>query len=321
MERREFLKAVGAAGAGAILEALSGCDSGDKNRQQASTGKYPMRTLGKTGERVSIIAFGGLALAGVGQDEADSIVGYAIDKGINYFDVAPTYGDAELKMGPALKPYRDRVFLACKTAKRDREGAQQELDRSLERLGTDHFDLYQLHHITDVEKDVKKALGKNGAMEAILEARKQGVIRYIGFSAHSAQAALAAMKEFDFDTVMFPVNFVCHFKNGFETKILTEAKKQKLGIIALKAMAKQNWADNPDKSQCPRCWYEPIVEPHLIKNALGWTLSQEISVTIPPSDTRLFRQAVELAPTCTPPTKQVLEQLNQIASASNPIFG
>ncbi len=326
MKRREFLRVVGAAGTAALLGRVSGCTASEKKTDSAKSATrmadiYPMRTLGKTGQRVSIVAFGGLSLAGVGQDEADRAIGEAFEKGINYFDVAPSYGDAELKMGPALKPYRDRVFLACKTAKRDRAGAQEELNRSLERLGTDHFDLYQLHHITDVEKDVRAALAKGGAMEAIIEAKKAGVIRYIGFSAHSKEAAMAAMKEFEFDTAMFPINFVCSFQNGFEKGILAEAKRQGLGIIALKASARQRWAENPDKSSCPRCWYEPIVERGLIEQALGWTYSQGAMVAIPPSDLELVKTAIDLAPRCKPPTSNEIEEMKKIAAGARPIFG
>ena len=108
-------------------------------------------------------------------------------------------------------------------------------------LQTDHFDLYQLHAISDVEKDVQAVLAKGGAMEAILEAKKQGKLKYIGFSAHTSEAALAAMREFDFDTILYPVNFACHFRNEFDTEVLAEAKKRDMGILAIKAMARRPW--------------------------------------------------------------------------------
>ncbi len=324
MKRRDFLKAAGAAGATLLLPSSPTLALGRKPSKNSdlATDKFPKRTLGKTGRRVSIIAFGGLALAGVAQSEADSAIAAAIENGIDYFDVAPTYGDAELKMGPALRPFRDNVFLACKTNKRDKKGAEQELHRSLEHLQTDHFDLYQLHAITNPERDVKAALAKGGAMEAILEARKSGLIKYIGFSAHSVEAALTAMAEFDFDTAMFPINFVCHYQTGFEDPILAEANRQNLGIIALKAMAKQHWPQNPDKEPCPRCWYEPITEQALISKALSWTLSRPgVCVAAPPSDLELIRKAIAAAPSCKEPSEQELAELEGIAAECKAIFG
>src|SRR5437773_4396936 len=128
--------------------------------------------------------------------EASSLVAEAVDRGVTYFDVAPSYGNAEERLGPALEPYRDRCFLACKTGERKREGAAKELRESLRRMRTDRFDLYQLHALTTRE-DLETALGPGGAMEAFLEAREQGLIRFIGFSAHSQEIAVEAMDRFD----------------------------------------------------------------------------------------------------------------------------
>lgn len=314
--RRDFLKAVGASAAGVLL---SGCSSLETGGKVSCGEKFPRRTLGKTGERVSIITFGGIVVRDAEPAHAAKVVAEAVDRGINYFDVAPRYGDAEEKLGPALKPYRDDVLLACKTWKRDRKGAEEELHRSLKRLQTDHFDVYQLHGITDVEKDVKAALGKGGAMEAILEARRQGLIRHIGFSAHSAQAALAAMREFDFDTVMYPISFVLHYTSGFETEVLAEAKRKNMGIIALKAMAKQRWQGQKDQ-RWPKCWYEPISEHELARKSLSWTLAQGVSTAVPPGEESLYRLAVELGPGCSEPTSIELSELEQIAAGCEPIF-
>ena len=267
LRRREFLKIVPAAAAGLYLSGKS-CLAGEVKAggEKKGSDKLPKRVLGKTGERISMIAFGGMVLMNAEPEHAAKVVAEAVDAGINYFDVAPTYGDAEVKLGPALKPFRDRVFLACKTKERDRKGAEKELKQSLKRLQTNHFDLYQLHAITDVKEDVEAALGKGGAMEAILEARRAGLIRYIGFSAHSSEAALAAMREFDFDTTMYPINFVCHYNSNFEPAVIAEAKKREMGIIALKAMAKQRW-QGPRRYK--KTWYEPIDERELAHKALS----------------------------------------------------
>ena len=283
MDRREFLKA--SMGGGAAMLAW-GCSRYQLTDKSGSGGKIamPERTLGKTGRNLSIVGLGGVTYKGQKQSHVNKLVADSIEKGINYFDVAPTYGDSELKLGPALKPYRQAVFLACKTTCRDRKGAQEELNNSLKRLQTDHFDLYQLHAIMDVEKDVKAVFSKGGAMETFLAARKQGLIRHIGFTAHSPEAAMAAMREFDFDTMMYPINFVCHYRSDFDRQVLAEARKRNVGIIAIKALAKQRWKRPSDRKACPKCWYEPITDPQLSRLALSWTLAQGITTTLQPGE-------------------------------------
>jgi aryl-alcohol dehydrogenase-like predicted oxidoreductase len=319
MKRRQFLKVLGAAGVGCMLPATR------SSAAQTDTGKpvakIPIRTLGRTGEKISAIVFGGFLLNGMEQPAADQVVAQAIAAGVNHFDVAPTYGDAESKLGPALQPYRNKVFLSCKTKQRDAEGAARELEQSLQTLRTDHFDLYQLHALTDVEDDVKTALGKSGAMEPIVEARKQGKIKYIGFSAHSPEAALAALEEFDFDTVMYPVNFACHYRLNFDSDVRKVVVKRNLGMIALKAMARQTWAERGQRKWYHNCWYEPIDDPVTARKALGWTLSREgVSVAVPPGHEDLFRMAMALAPAAQPPSDEVISELKDIAENCRILF-
>ncbi|MHC4739848.1 MAG: aldo/keto reductase [Planctomycetota bacterium] len=320
-ERRKFLGILSTAATKAFLfHNCSYAMSKEPGIDKKIPVQFPKRTLGKTGKNVSIIGMGGIVVKDAEPAHAAGLVAEAVKSGINYFDVAPTYGDAELKLGPALKPYRKGVFLACKTTKRDRTGAKEELDNSLKRLQTDHLDLYQLHGITDVEKDVKAALGKGGAIETFVEARKQGLIRYIGFSAHSADAALTAMREFDFDTIMYPVNFACHYNSNFETNVLIEAKKQNMGIIAIKAMARQRRQKKEDRQRYPKCWYEAIDEPDFARKALSWSLAQGITIAIGPGEESLYKMAVELAPKCASPTSSELLELEQAAAGLEPIF-
>ena len=253
-------------------------------------------------------------------EHAKEVVAEAVEKGINYFDVSPTYGDAELKLGPALKPFRDKCFLACKTIRRDRAGAKEELDNSLKNLETDHFDLYQLHAISDVENDVKAALAKDGAIQTFLDARKQGIIDLIGFSAHSPQAALAAMREFDFDTILYPVNFCCHFQGSFDQEVLVEAQRRNMGIFALKSMAKQKWQNDEDRKAYPKCWYEPISEPEIARLALCWTLSQGVTAAIPPGEEQLFRMALAIAATYKDLSADELSRLEKLSIDLQHIF-
>ena len=191
--------------------------------------------------------------------EAANRVAEAIDYGVNYFDVAPSYGDAEIKLGPALESYRSKVFLACKTTERSKGESQKELDQSLKRLRTNYFDLYQLHSVTTLE-EVDIIFGKNGAMETFLKAKKEGKIKHIGFSAHSVEAAMALMDRFDFDTILFPTNYATWYAGNFGPQVLAKAQEKEMGILALKAMARRPWPEGAERKY-PKAWYEPLDEP------------------------------------------------------------
>ncbi|OGD31003.1 MAG: oxidoreductase [Candidatus Aminicenantes bacterium RBG_19FT_COMBO_58_17] len=277
------------------------------------------RPLGQTGEKLSIIGLGGVVLADEPQETADELVREAIDHGINYFDVAPSYGNAEDRMGPALAPFRKDVFLACKTMKRDKQGATDELHQSLQKLRTDHFDLYQLHALSQTS-EVEQALSPSGAMEIFVQAKKEGKIRFLGFSAHSAEAALLAMKQFDFDTVLFPINFVCFLKGDFGPQVVALAKEKKMGILALKALARQPWPDETQRKDWPKCWYQPILDPEEAAFSFRFTLSQPITAAVPPGDKRLFRKALELAHRFEPLGSEDEERLRELAAKLNPLF-
>jgi aryl-alcohol dehydrogenase-like predicted oxidoreductase len=279
------------------------------------------RPFGKTGRELSIVGLGGVVLVGMTQSEADAIVGEAIDRGVNYFDVAPSYGqdqETERRLGPALKSHRDGVFLACKTGCRDRAGAAHELRRSLEHLDTDHVDLYQLHAITTVD-EVERALGPDGAMEAILEAQQQGLVRHIGFSAHSVEAAHYALDHFPFVSALFPINFVTFYEGGFGPQIIAKAEEKGAARLALKSMARTSWKEGADRPY-PHCWYEPLSDPRLAELALRFTLSQPVTAAVPPGDPRLFRLAMDLADRFQPITEPELAELKSYARGLQPIF-
>ncbi len=319
MERREFLRrgtvAAGSVVAGGLLHGA------EPDCECVNAPKLPRRAYGDTGERLSIIGFGGIVVAGVEQEHANRVVAEAVEKGVNYFDVAPTYGDAEIKLGPALEPYRKDVFLACKTTQRTREGAVAELKESLRRLRTDHFDLYQLHAITDVQKDVDAAFGPGGAMEIFLEAKKQGQVRYLGFSAHSEEAALAAMARYDFDSILFPFNFATFYEGDFGPRVMEAAKSRGVARLALKAMAKQKWSEgHPARANYPKCWYEPLTDRNEAKLGLYFTLSQSVTAAIPPGDESLFRLSLDLAMGFRPLSQKEKETLRQMAQSTNPVF-
>lgn len=249
------------------------------------------RTLGKTGAELSVIGFGGIVVTNTTPAEADQYVGEAIDRGINYFDVAPQYGNAEERLGPALKPYRDNAFLACKTEKRDAAGARSAMENSLKLLKTDHFDLYQFHGIPSIEQ-AEQILAPGGALETVLKARDEGLIRHIGFSAHSEEAARLMLDSFDFDSVLFPINFRCWIDGNFGPKLIEKAQEKEIGILALKALANRPVKEGEEK-KWPKCWYVPIDTLELAVPALGFTLSQPVTAAVAPGHIELFRLACD----------------------------
>lgn len=249
------------------------------------------RALGKTGEMLSVIGFGGIVVMNVTPEEAASHVSEGIDRGINYFDVAPSYGNAEERLGPALKPYRDQVFLACKTLKRTGTEARTELETSLRQMQTGRFDLYQFHAVTSME-DAQQILAPGGALEAVLKARREGLIRYIGFSAHSEEAALYLLEQFPFDSVMFPVNFHCWNEGGFGPRLCEKASGKGTGVIAIKALAKRRVLDGESKVW-KKCWYIPYDTPEEAAGALGFTLSKPVTAALCPGHIELLRLACD----------------------------
>jgi predicted aldo/keto reductase-like oxidoreductase len=315
MKRRTFLGETAAAAA--MLSCFPACLSGVA--RETPRGKIERRTLGKTGHRLSIIGFGGLTLKDSTPEDAAALVREAFEAGVNYFDVAPSYGNSEERLGPALEPYRKDVFLACKTNKRKRAEAAEELDRSLARLRTDHFDLYQLHAVTKVE-DVETVFGAGGAMEAIDEGKRAGKIRFVGFSAHSVEAAMALMNRYDFDTILFPVNYATWHAGNFGPQALETARKKRMGILALKAMAKQPWQPGADRSAFPNCWYEPMTSPEEALTGLRFTLSHAVTAAIPPASPQCMRLAMGLAPKIKPLKKAEIASIKEKAMGVAPLF-
>lgn len=316
MDRRDFLKkgtvAAGLAASEGVLSPVGA---------SATPGAFPKRALGKTGVELSIIGFGGIVVTDTSPSFASNIVAEAFDRGINYFDVAPTYGNAEERLGPALEPYRQRVFLACKTQKRDKDGAAAELENSLKLLRTDHFDLYQLHALTKMD-ELDKALGPGGAMETYVAARKAGKIRFIGFSAHSVETALAAIDRFDFDTILFPFNFVLFSQANFGPQVLERARQKGMGVLALKAMAKTAWPKTMKEEERaqPKCWYQPAPLPEEASLALRWTLSKPITAAVPPGDEKYFRLAMDVAQKFEPLRDEEEKTLMARAAGVEPLF-
>jgi predicted aldo/keto reductase-like oxidoreductase len=274
------------------------------------------RPLGRTGEKLSVVGLGGIVVSDLPQEEANRIVAEAVDRGVNYFDVAPTYGNAEERLGPALEPYRSKVFLVGKTAERDNEASTRELETTLQRLRTDHLDLYQLHGMVSM-KDVETVLGPGGAMETFQAAKQAGKVRFLGFSAHTEEAAVELLKRFPFDTVLFPFNFVCWYGSHFGPRVMAEAKKKGAGRLALKAMARSPYEG---KRKYDKCWYQPFEDPEEAALALRWTLSQDLTAAIPPGEPKFFKLALTIAQDFRPLSIEEVDQLKVMAKGLKAIF-
>lgn len=315
MKRRQFVKTAAVA---APMLALFRADLSSLVRQK-NPGKIEKRSLGRTGAMLSVLGFSGLAMRDVTPEEASEAVKLSISYGVNYFDVAPSYGNAEIMLGPALEPFRREVFLSCKTGRRTKSESREELERSLERMRTDHFDLYQFHNVARIN-EVDAITGPDGALETFIEARKEGKIRHIGFSAHTVEAAMALMDRFDFDTIMFPVNLASWHAGNFGPQVLDRAHRKNMGILALKAMAKGPWPKEADRSAWSRCWYEPLTDPEDARMGLRFTLSHPVTSALPPGDTRLISLALSNADRLDPLAGKEIEELKIKGQKTNPLF-
>ncbi len=252
------------------------------------------RKLGRTGLKVSIISFGGVMAKRMQQVELNETVSVAIDRGVNLFDVGPTYGDAQDKLGPAIKDYREQIILTCKTQPdKNKDEVKKDLENSLKLLKTDYFDVYQLHEVTD-EDSLKKSLSSGGALEAILEAREKGIVRYIGFSAHSEEYALKLMDLYNFDTVMFPINWNYWLNYNQGEAVIKKARETDKGILAIKALAQRQWKDDDERGGY-KTWYKPLFDnDELAKLSLKFTLSRDVDTAVSPGDRKLLTKGLDL---------------------------
>jgi len=312
MKRRDFLKQAAVTAAAAAANQL-------KATTTSTSHPIARRMLGKTGEQLSMIGFGGIVVMNEDAGAAGNIVAEAVDRGVNYFDVAPSYGNAQERLGPALAPYRNKCFLACKTDGRAKDDSRSDLEQSLKLLKTDHLDLYQFHALTKM-KDLDTVLGPGGAIETMEAAKKEGKIRYIGFSVHSVETALAALDRYDFDTVLFPVNWVLFSQANFGPQILKRAQEKQMGILALKGMAKTVWPAEAKNHPEPKCWYQPAAFPEEASLGLRWTLGHPITAALPPGDARYFKLAMDVAQNFKPLNASEEQALLSGAHGAEPIF-
>ena len=255
------------------------------------------RRLGRIGHESSVLIYGAAALGSVDQDTADASVHQALDAGINHLDVAASYGDAEERLGPLMAGIRDRVFLATKTGDRDREAAWASINRSLERLRTDHVDLLQLHAVGDLD-ELDRALGTGGAIEAAVRAKEEGLVGEIGITGHGDAAAathLEALRRFPFATVLTPLNAVLWrdpaYRANYEA-LVAEVRRQDVGLMTIKTVSRRNWPDGAEQTHST--WYEPLTTAEKIRAAVSWVLAhEEVTGLATAGDVRLLGMIVD----------------------------
>jgi len=280
------------------------------------------RRLGKTGQMSSIITFGAYALSEVKQKEADAAIEMALKVGINHVDVSPIYGQAEARLGSWFGRHGNSFFLGCKTAERTKLGAWEGIKRSLETLKVDHFDLFQFHMV-DNKNELDTILGPGGALEAVLEAKKQGLLRFIGITGHHPPLYNEALLRFDFDTVLFPLNRVhaAHFTDWNDWRpLLTTARQKDVGVLAIKSVAKRLWEDQNEVHHKYNTWYEPFDEAKEIEKSLRYTLSQEITSAVLPGELKLWPAMVDVVNRFQPLTQQEQKQAVSEVTQYQPLF-
>lgn len=252
------------------------------------------RRLGRLEHQSSVLIYGAAALGEVTQDVADRSVQEALDGGINHFDVAAGYGEAEVRLGALMSDLRDGIFLATKTGEREREAAWAQINASLERLQTDHVDLLQLHAVGDLD-DLDRATGSEGALESAIRAQEEGLIGAIGITGHTHQAPathLEALRRFRFATVLTPLNPVLwrdeQYRSDYEA-LAAEIKRQDAGLMTIKTVSRRNWVD-ADGDNRYTTWYEPYDDQTRITAAVSWVLAHsEVTGLATAGDVKLLQ--------------------------------
>jgi aryl-alcohol dehydrogenase-like predicted oxidoreductase len=236
----------------------------------------PQAPFGRTGHLSTRTLFGAAAFYQVSQTDADRTMDLLTRYGVNHIDTAASYGEAEMRLGPWLKHHRQEVFLATKTEQRTRQAAREELQRSLERLQTDTVDLWQMHNLADPQ-EWQVALGPGGALEAFIEAREAGLVRFLGITGHGLNIAALhrqALERFDFDSVLLPWNYVLQQNPGYAADfeaLLALCGEKQVAVQTIKSLARGSWGDRPHTHAT---WYEPMTDPADIARAVHWILGQ-----------------------------------------------
>jgi aryl-alcohol dehydrogenase-like predicted oxidoreductase len=269
--------------------------------------------FGRTGHQSTRTIFGAAALSEVTQDEADQTLEVLLRYGVNHVDVAASYGEAELRIASWLQKHPGHFFLATKTGGRTHDEAKQDIHHSLERMGVERIDLIQLHNLADpIEWDI--ALSPKGALDACIEAREQGLVRFIGVTGHGSQIAathLRSLERFDFDTVMLPYSFNMmqdpHYAVAFE-RVVAVCSERNVVVQTIKSIARRPWWG---REHTRTTWYEPFQEQEDIDAAVHWVLSRPGIFLTTPGDIHLLPKVLDAASRfLTRPSDESLQEQN-----------
>jgi aryl-alcohol dehydrogenase-like predicted oxidoreductase len=283
----------------------------------------PLQDFGRTGHKSSRIIFGAAAFWKANEKIEERTLSLLLDHGINHIDVAASYGDAEIHVGHWMPEHRDRFFLATKTGERGYDGAKAEIQRSLERLQVDSVDLIQLHNLVDPD-EWEQAMGPGGALEAAIEARDRGLVRFIGVTGHGVTVAamhLRSLERFDFESVLLPLNYTMMQNPAYaaDFQALTEQCRQRgVAVQTIKSLTVGPWGEGADRTT--RTWYEALTDQSDVDLAVHWVLAQEGMFLNSSSDIGLLEKTLDAAERyASPPSDQQLSSLVSRA-AMTPLF-
>jgi len=280
------------------------------------------RRFGRTGHWSTVAIFGAAAFGEVSQPGADRAMEQVIAAGVNHIDVAPSYGQAEDRLGPWMLRERGRFFLGCKTMERSRDGAWNELYASLKRLHTEAFDLYQLHAVTSLQ-ELDQVTMKGGALEAAVHARDAGLTRFIGITGHGIDAPalfLEALDRFDFDSVLFPLNPAQMALSAYRLKaeeLIAACRVKDIGTMVIKTITRAPWGDRLHTADT---WYEPLDKPREIQQAVDFALSHDVSGLCTAGDTRILPLVLDACDHFTPLDEPAREALIEAGKSQIPLF-
>jgi aryl-alcohol dehydrogenase-like predicted oxidoreductase len=283
----------------------------------------PHAPFGRTGHDSSRVIFGAAALGSMRQDRADALLGLLLERGVDHLDVAASYGDAELRIGPWMAEHRDRFFLATKTGARTGDGARAELERSLERLQVDSVDLIQLHNLVEPD-EWEVAHGPGGAVEALVRARDEGLVRFLGVTGHGTRVArmhLRSLARHPFDSVLLPYSYVAVQDPAYraDAEALLEAcEASGVAVQTIKAVARRRWPAGYDG---PRfSWYEPVADPAALARAVRWVLADPRVFLNTSSDARLLPAILDAAEDAGPAPSEAELQADVAGQGLEPLF-
>ncbi|MEZ5282621.1 MAG: aldo/keto reductase [Acidimicrobiales bacterium] len=278
--------------------------------------------FGRTGHDSTRVIFGAAALGGMSQGRADATLELVSQAGINHIDTARSYGESELRLAPWLADHRHEVFLASKTGERTADGARRQLEESLQRLGVDHIDLIQLHNLVE-DDEFEVAHGPGGVVEAMVAARDEGLVRFIGVTGHGLRIAgmhLRSLERFDFDSVLFPYNFALMGEPGYRSDVAelrTVCTERQVAMQTIKSIARGRWPRPEDRRYS---WYEPLTDPDAIALSVRYVLGQPDLFLNTSSDATLLPAAIAAAQgSVEAPSDDQMQAMNPAQSVS-PLF-